>query len=64
MTVAEKAPECETDMHGLCTGPKTVRREGAPKWEAPIQTLVCGCSCHRGLKPPPVSRADEPIREG
>lgn len=64
MSTAEKAPECQQDACDLCPGPKTVRRDGAPAWEAPIQTLVCGCGCHRSIKPPSVSRASEPVRKG
>lgn len=52
---AQDAPECQTGMHRFCAGPKVIRRPGAPKWEAPIQTLRCGCACHRG---PPM---DSPV---
>lgn len=46
MTALEKAPECAHDMHRYCSGPKVVRREGAPSWEAPLMTLRCDCPCH------------------
>lgn len=46
MKAEEKAPECVLDMHGLCAGPKVVRREGAPAWETPLMILKCGCTCH------------------
>ncbi len=50
-SAVDKSAECQTDMHHLCIGPKVIRRPGAPTWEAPIQTLRCGCTCHRGLVP-------------
>ena len=47
MTTVEKTPECEHGMHRYCSGPKVVRRDGAPAWEAPLMTLRCDCTCHR-----------------
>ena len=47
MSPETPSPECALKMHQLCTGPKVIRRKGAPAWEAPIATLRCGCGCHR-----------------
>lgn len=42
------SPECTLNAHQLCAGTKTIRRQGAPAWEAPILRLRCDCRCHRG----------------
>ncbi|MDH6213795.1 hypothetical protein M2283_001078 [Streptomyces pseudovenezuelae] len=42
----ESTPECHLKACSLCPGTKMIRRQGAPSWEAPIQTLRCGCVCH------------------
>ncbi|SBT91391.1 hypothetical protein GA0115233_103023 [Streptomyces sp. DI166] len=46
-TAAEMSAECHRGMCRLCTGPKVIKRDGAPVWEAPIMTLRCDCRCHR-----------------
>lgn len=51
MSSDEKTAECHYEMHHLCTGPKVIRREGAPPTEAPLMTLRCSCTCHRGRRP-------------
>ncbi|GAA3854417.1 hypothetical protein GCM10023084_05760 [Streptomyces lacrimifluminis] len=53
MSVDDLSPECGLGAHHYCTGPKVIRREGAPKWEVPIMVLKCGCTCHtRSPRPP------------
>lgn len=47
MSPEGKTPECQLDAHRLCDGPRVIRRENAPRWEAPLMTLRCGCACHR-----------------
>lgn len=46
MKADEKTAECEHDFHQYCSGPKAVRRAGAPAWEPPLMTIRCGCDCH------------------
>lgn len=51
MSQQEKTPECSLGEHALCSGPRTIRRPGAPSWEAPVMTIRCACPCHCGRKP-------------
>lgn len=61
MSADEASPECKQRACRLCPGPRVIRRDGAPEWEAPIQTLRCGCLCHgRRTGRPPTQTAPIP----
>ncbi|MFI0982589.1 hypothetical protein ACH4SP_36970 [Streptomyces sp. NPDC021093] len=44
---AYRTPECRSDEHGLCDGPKEIRLAWQRPTEVPVEVLRCDCGCHR-----------------